>query len=144
MSKFCPECGKEQISQNAEICPNCGVRIKKNPEKSSGIAAISSFVFAGLGQVYNGDFGRGFLILVGTVIGSMFYFIPGLFVWAYGIYDAYTTAKRMNAGEIPYQETNALHMILFVVLWFVGIAVFFILAAIVAAFVFGMSGSTYY
>ena len=42
----------------------------------------------------------------------------------------------MNAGEIPYKETNALHMVLFVVLWFFGVGVFFAITAIVAAFVF--------
>jgi len=141
---FCPECGKELISPNAEICPNCGVRIKKNPEKSPGIAALCSLIFTGLGQVYNGDVGRGFLILVGSVIGSLFFFIPGVIVAIYGIYDAYVTAKRMNAGEIPYKETNALHMILFVVLWFFGIIISFVMLAVISAFVFGMAGTTSY
>ncbi|MDD3621698.1 MAG: zinc ribbon domain-containing protein [Methanofollis sp.] len=141
MAKFCPECGNELISPNAEICPKCGVRIKENPEKSPGIAALCSLIFTGLGQVYNGNFGRGFLILVGTMIGSLFYVIPGLIVAIYGIYDAYSTAKQMNAGEIPYKETNALHMILFVGLWIMGIVAFVIVAAIVGAFVFGMSGT---
>lgn len=144
MAKFCPECGNELISPNAEVCPKCGVRIKKNPEKSPGIAALCSLIFTGLGQVYNGNFGRGFLILVGTMIGSLFCFIPGLIVAIYGIYDAYSTAKRMNAGEIPYKETNALHMILFVGLWIMGVVAFVILAAIVSAFVFGMSGTPSY
>lgn len=141
MPKFCPECGKELISPDAEICPNCGVRIKKNPEKSPLLAALCSFIFAGLGQVYNGDVTRGVLIFLGTVIGSLFFVIPGLIVWLYGIYDAYVTAKRMNAGEIPYRETNALHMVLFVLIWIVGIIVFVVLAAVVAAFVFGMTGA---
>lgn len=143
MPNFCPECGNELISSKAEICPRCGVRLKTNSEKSPGIAALCSLIFPGLGQVYNGDTGRGILILVGTVIGSLFYFIPGLIVALYGIYDAYTTAKRMNTGEIAYKETNALHMILFVVLWFFGVAVFIVLAAIVAAFTFGMVGAMY-
>jgi TM2 domain-containing membrane protein YozV len=141
LPKFCPECGKELISPDAEICPNCGVRIKKNPEKSPLLAALCSFIFTGLGQVYNGDVNRGFLILIGTVVGSFFFVIPGLIVALYGIYDAYVTAKRMNAGEIPYRETNALHMVLFVILWIVGIVVIVVMAAVVAAFVFGMTGA---
>jgi TM2 domain-containing membrane protein YozV len=144
LSKFCPECGKELISPDAEICPNCGVRIKKNPEKSPLLAALCSFVFAGLGQVYNGDVTRGFLVLIGTVVGTLFFIIPGFIVWLYGVYDAYVTAEKMNKGEIPYRETNTLHMILFVVIWFIGIAFFVFLAAVVAAFVFGISGATYY
>lgn len=27
--KFCPECGKE-VSDNAVVCPNCGVQIKSS------------------------------------------------------------------------------------------------------------------
>ena len=141
MPNFCPECGKELISKNAEICPNCGVRLRGGSGKSPGIAALCSFLFAGLGQVYNGDVGRGFLILIGTIVGSLFFVIPGLAVFVYGIYDAYATAKRMNAGEIPYREANALHMVLFVVLWFVGIAALFVMSVIIAAFVFGMAGA---
>jgi len=136
---FCPECGNELISKNAEICPNCGVRLRGSG-KSPGIAALCSFIFPGLGQVYNGDVGRGFLILLGTIVGLIFFVIPGLAVFIYGIYDAYATAKRMNAGEIPYREANALHMVLFVVLWFVGIAALFVMAAI-AALTFGVAGA---
>ena len=139
MPNFCPECGNELISRNAEICPNCGVRLRGS-EKSPGIAALCSFIFTGLGQVYNGDVGRGFLILLGTIVGSLFFVIPGLAVFVYGIYDAHATAKRMNAGEIPYREANALHMVLFVVLWFIGIAALFVMAAI-AAFTFGVAGA---
>ena len=139
MPNFCPECGNELISKNAEICPNCGVRLRGSG-KSPGIAALCSFIFPGLGQVYNGDVGRGFLILLGTIVGLIFFVIPGLAVFVYGIYDAYATAKRMNAGEIPYREANALHMVLFVVLWFIGIAALLLMAAI-AAFTFGVAGA---
>ncbi|MDK2890176.1 MAG: hypothetical protein PWR21_808 [Methanoculleus sp.] len=139
LPNFCPECGNELISKNAEICPRCGVRLKTNPEKSPVIAALCSIIFTGLGQVYNGYIGRGCVILIGTFIGSLLFVIPGLIVAIYGIYDAYKTAKRMNAGEIPYRATNVLHMILFVVLWVFGVAALFFLAAIVAALVSGAS-----
>jgi hypothetical protein len=32
MPKFCPTCGKPLQFENAEICPNCGVRIKEPPK----------------------------------------------------------------------------------------------------------------
>lgn len=99
LPNFCPECGNELISKNAEICPRCGVRLKTNPEKSPVIAALCSIIFTGLGQVYNGYIGRGFVILLGTFIGSLLFVIPGLLVAIYGIYDAYKTAKRMNARD---------------------------------------------
>ena len=133
LPNFCPECGNELISPKAELCPECGVRLKPDSEKSPGIAALCSFLFTGLGQVYNGNFGRGVLILLGTAVGYLFFIIPGLAVYVYGIYDAYRTATRMNAGEVPYQETNVLHMVLFVVFWFIAIAAFLVLLAVLMA-----------
>jgi len=146
MPKFCPTCGKTLQYENAEICPNCGVRVQGqsaliNGEKSPGIAALLSFVFTGLGQVYNGDFKRGVLFLVGTLIGLCFFVIPGVIIWLYGIYDAYSMAKKMNAGEIPFKETNTMHMILFVVGLIIVVAIIVVLSAVVAAFVFGMAGN---
>lgn len=102
---FCKNCGSE-IDEKAEICPKCGVRVKPVPisteKKSSGIAAIASFFIPGLGQIYNGEIGKGILfiiisfilvILMLVVIGFILY---PLF-WILNIYDAYKTAERLNA-----------------------------------------------
>jgi TM2 domain-containing membrane protein YozV len=148
MQRFCPNCGAELPFQEAEICPKCGVRIKEPPkpkqEKSPGIAAIGSFFFPGTGQVYNGEFGKGLAIFFGTMIGMFIFFIPGIAIWIYGMYDAYTTAKRMNLNEIPYVETNIALIILMIIFEIVvGIIMVVVFAAIIAAFVFGMSGGPY-
>jgi TM2 domain-containing membrane protein YozV/RNA polymerase subunit RPABC4/transcription elongation factor Spt4 len=105
---FCPHCGAA-VDPAAEICPKCGVRIKQAPQpavidrKNPGIAAVLSFLFTGLGQIYNGQIGKGIifvvvgivcLILVVVLIGIILY---PLF-WIYNIYDAYTSAKKINAG----------------------------------------------
>jgi TM2 domain-containing membrane protein YozV len=107
---FCPHCGKP-VDPAAEICPSCGVRIKQAPQpqiteqKNPGIAAVLSFLFTGLGQVYNGQIGKGiafvvlgivFLITIIVLIGLILY---PLF-WIYNIYDANTTAKKINAGVV--------------------------------------------
>jgi len=42
--------------------------------------------------------------------------LPGLIVWIFGWYDAYTTATRMNNQEIPFIPTNTAHMIIFFIL----------------------------
>jgi archaellin len=131
MPNFCPTCGKPLQFENAEICPNCGVRIQGQPaplkgEKSPGIAALLS-IFPGLGQVYNGDLKRGTIFLIGTLLGFLFLFIPGIIIWVYQIYDAYSTAKKMNAGEIPFKEANTTEIIYYFILLMVAIIIFIIL-----------------
>jgi TM2 domain-containing membrane protein YozV len=110
-------CGA-QIDVRAEICPKCGVRVAPPPtapsaspqtvyveKKNEGFAAILSFLFIGLGQIYNGELGKGILMLVtGVVFAVLILVLIGiplyLILWVYGIYDAYNTAKQINAGTI--------------------------------------------
>lgn len=115
-TKFCPNCGAE-IDINAEICPKCGVRVMEAPksaprteyvvrnEKNAGLAAVLSFFIPGLGQIYNGEIGKGLLliilsffaaILIIVLIGMIIYPL----IWIYGIYDAYNTANKINSGVI--------------------------------------------
>lgn len=102
---FCKNCGSE-IADKAEICPKCGVRVKPIPisteKKSSGIAAIASFFIPGLGQIYNGEIGKGFMFIIISIIFFILIFAAiGLILfplfWVYNIYDAYKTAERINA-----------------------------------------------
>ena len=103
---FCSNCG-EEIDAKAEICPKCGVRVKAPPagEKNPGLAAVLSFLIIGLGQIYNGQIGKGIGLIVGMVISAfLFVLLIGIpiyiILWLYSIYDAYNTAKKINAGEI--------------------------------------------
>ena len=122
-TKFCVNCGAV-IDINAEICPKCGVRVAPPPpvmpqqpygyapqpnvnveRKSEGLAAVLSFLFVGLGQIYNGEIGKGItFIILGVVFAFMFLFLIGiplyLILWVYNIDDAYNTAKGINAGHI--------------------------------------------
>ena len=110
-TKFCSNCG-EEIDIDAEICPKCGVRVKaptvgekKVGEKNPVLAAILSFLIVGLGQIYNGQIGKGIVLIICYVISivlcTILIGIPLLVIlWIYGIYDAYNTAKKINAGEL--------------------------------------------
>jgi TM2 domain-containing membrane protein YozV len=109
-------------------------------KKSEGLAAVASFLFSGLGQVYNGSFVRGLCILIGAMIGSLFFFIPGLLIWAYGIYDAYATAKKMNEGLIPFVPHEMSHIIGFIILGIVIVIIYFVI--LVAAFSALMLGAS--
>jgi TM2 domain-containing membrane protein YozV len=163
--KYCPECGKPLANEAANFCDNCGAKLLAAPtitvqppegsgagsstpapepvtlvqpdeEKSTAIAAICSLVIPGLGQVYDGKLERGFLIFFGTIIGFFIFIIPGLCVWAFGIYDAYEIACKMNNKEIPFLPTKTSHLLLFIILAIVTVIVAFVLLALLAFAVF--------
>lgn len=109
-TKFCSNCGAE-IDINAEICPKCGVRVAPPPTpvypteppgaKSPGIALILSLLIPGVGQMYNGEIGKGILILLIAIISIplalvFIGFLTYIAVWIYGMIDAYEGAHRIN------------------------------------------------
>ncbi len=105
--KFCANCGNE-IDEKAEICPKCGVRVKQVPayidKKSSGIAVVLSFFIPGLGQIYNGQIGKGILfIIIGFILALSLIILIGFVLypifWIYNMYDAYKTAERINLEQ---------------------------------------------
>lgn len=72
--------------------------------KSPGLAAVLSFFWPGLGQIYNGQISKGLLFVVlAVVFGWLMMVVIGFLLypvlWVYGIYDAYRTAERINAGR---------------------------------------------
>lgn len=84
--------------QNVEtVTTSSKVKVLKNP----GLAAVASFFFTGLGQIYNGEFGKGLMFFFIQVINVLLMFIFIGFItysvtWGYGIYDAYKSAERLN------------------------------------------------
>ncbi len=105
------------IYARAEICPKCGVRVSPPPappmpsqytnieRKSEGLAAVASFIFVGLGQIYNGQIGKGIMfIILGVFFVFTMIFLIGFplypLFWIYNVYDAYNTDKQINAGLI--------------------------------------------
>jgi TM2 domain-containing membrane protein YozV len=89
--------------------------------KNPGFSALLSLIFAGLGQAYNGQFGRGLLILAGTLAGVLGFAPAGAAVWLYGAYDAYATARRMNEGKIPHHESSIPALLIFAAVWTAGV-----------------------
>lgn len=71
------------------------------PQKNPGIAAVLSFIHAGLGQIYNGQITKGLVLVFVQLMNYLLMFVLIGFVtapilWIYSIYDAYRTAERMN------------------------------------------------
>ncbi len=69
--------------------------------RNPGIAAVLSFFWTGVGQIYNGEIVKGIiLILVQMVNAALMFVLIGFItypiVWIWGMYDAYKVAERMN------------------------------------------------
>ena len=101
-------------------------------EKNPVFAAGLSLLFPGLGQVYNGETGKGVLVLFGVLAGLLVMLIPGVAVWLFGIYDAWATARRMNAGTVPFREARLATVLLFMLVWTAGMFALLALAALAA------------
>ncbi len=73
--------------------------------KNEGLAAVLSVLWTGLGQIYNGQIAKGLVFMVlGIVFAITIIFLIGIILypvfWIYNIYDAYNTAKQINAGTV--------------------------------------------
>jgi hypothetical protein len=51
--------------------------------------------------VYNGESGKGIIIFALTLTGLVLLILPGLMVWLFSAYNAYTVARMINSGEYP-------------------------------------------
>jgi TM2 domain-containing membrane protein YozV len=70
--------------------------------KNPGLAAILSFFYMGLGQIYNGQLSKGIAFIIAYSISWLLMFILIGFIttpilWIYGMYDAYKSAEKINA-----------------------------------------------
>jgi tetratricopeptide (TPR) repeat protein len=130
VSNKCQSCGAylpykdEQSPENQpNLCPECEVKLKDPIQSDSSenqgrtphsyvkkpLTAGLLSIIPGLGQVYNGELGKGILILFGTIVGFLL-IIPGLLIWIFGMYDAYKTAIKMNDGNMPVKEFKGTHI----------------------------------
>jgi len=100
----CNHCGKSICSdclfmdKGQAYCRDCiGAKQggAKKEERSPVLAAVLSFIIAGLGQFYNGQVGKGIIIFLTSLL-----VVP----WVIGIFDAYNTAKKINRGEIAVKK----------------------------------------
>lgn len=112
-TNYCTSCG-EPIKRRVEICPECGVRVRRSADatrKDPGIAAVISLIIPGAGQLYNEQFARGAVIfgsyalywmftfvLMFILIGFLFMLLAPFF-HLFAAWDAYTQAKQLNRGE---------------------------------------------
>ncbi|AKB75149.1 hypothetical protein MSLAZ_1888 [Methanosarcina lacustris Z-7289] len=77
------------------------------PGKNPGFAAVLSFFIPGLGQIYNGQIMKGIVfIILASVFGFLTVVLIGYILyplfWVYNLYDAYNTAREINARHGGY------------------------------------------
>ena len=155
MQNYCQNCGKLLPKEPASFCPNCGTAVNQQKETSQTenefekilsskdpfLAALLSFLFPGLGQVYNGQFNRGLLVqlifLLSIICGSslwIFILIP-LAVWILGMYDAYNEADKMRKGAVQLKNPTVKEALVFILWPFLIIGMLAFLALIFAFFI---------
>lgn len=127
---ICPECGNPLPEGMTGLCPDCRAWKESAlppPQKNVHAAVVLSFFFPGFGQVYNGQYKKGILVLVATIFGFYIFLVPGIVILGAGVYDAYRTARRQNLGLIPHGEMHFYHVVLyaalFIIVWFAAISV---------------------
>lgn len=141
MAKVCETCGEPLRSEGVEYCQSCGASVPGSylrRDKNPWTAFFLSVFFDGAGQVYNGQLAKGLAVLFGVLAGLFLFIVPGVIVWLYGIYDAHRTARRMNAGEIPFREIRRRDMVVFLAIWLVALMLLFIFAAALGSSLFGL------
>jgi TM2 domain-containing membrane protein YozV len=164
----CPACG-EPTREEDRFCENCGAVLTQAPppppppppppapqapapapsfqapsqnKKNPLLAVAASFLLVGSGQVYNGQHIKGLILFFIGLFGS-FLIVPALIAWVYAWADAYRTAKRMNAGEIPYQDYTNRGILIYIVGIVAMIVAYNVLIVMIAEFFYQMEDFYY-
>lgn len=69
--------------------------------RNPGLAAVLSFFYMGLGQIYNGQIAKGIAFIIFYSISWVLWLvIIGIFItpilWVWGMIDAYKSAEKLN------------------------------------------------
>ncbi len=114
--QFCPGCGRAAGTGSTSLAPTAGTAVAPGiqappqqqvvvvkSQKNPGVAAVLSFFWAGLGQIYNGEIGKGIIFLICYLVSALLMlafigFITTPILWIYGMVDAYKTAEKLNAA----------------------------------------------
>ncbi len=117
----CKSCVEKLASAPPEAAPVTAAAAPAPGRKEPIFAIILSFLFPGLGQVYNGQVKKGVILIIVYIVlwigvfvvylgGSLVtmgvgalccmpIFIVPLIEWLYGMYDGYSVANKINRGE---------------------------------------------
>ena len=69
----------------------------KVEQKNATLALVLSLLFPGVGQIYNGQVGKGIGMMAGALFGGLITFgLAALGFWIWSMIDAYQTANKLN------------------------------------------------
>lgn len=131
----CDACGKAICGvcrsefNSRPYCPGCGVgRANQLP----AIAGLFSLFAPGLGQVYNGQFGKAV---------AVFFLAPFVIPWIWGVFDAVKEATSIRSGAVEARTIPTGPLLLALKIVFIPIALFYIfLVAVIGAAIAGVVG----
>ena len=108
--------------------------------RSPGIAGVLSFLCCGLGQLYNGETLKGIGLFLGAIVASIIFNILGFIVVCYSIFDAFSTAKKINGRQVPFTGKSALFWPVVILYILLIIATILLLMGLVAGGLGGFGG----
>nr|WP_323778996.1 DUF4339 domain-containing protein [Amylibacter sp.] len=97
--------GAQVVTVNNTIAAPPAFFGEKPVSKSPFVAAILSLFIVGVGQIYNGEVGKGFLMMFGCILLWAVFLGWIINIWA--ILDAYSVADRKQKAYEQWMEANA-------------------------------------
>lgn len=97
--------GAQVVTVNNTIAAQPAYIGERPVDKSPFIAAVLSLLIVGIGQMYNGEVGKGILMLIGCVVLWTVFLGWIINIWA--IIDAYIVANRKHEAYERWMEANA-------------------------------------
>lgn len=97
--------GAQIVTVNNTIAVPMGYLGERPVDKSPFVAAILSLLIVGVGQMYNGEVGKGFLMLIGCLL--LWAAMMGWIINIWSIIDAYVVASRKKDAYVRWMEANA-------------------------------------
>ena len=101
---YCQDCADELVQENNNMEQKTN-HTSQTEIKSPVLALVLSVIIPGLGHFYIGKVEKGVILLVSAII-SGFLILIGIgvilyiIVLIYAVYDSFTTAEKINRGEI--------------------------------------------
>jgi TM2 domain-containing membrane protein YozV len=120
LSKFFMPAAKTQPAKQASITAGDGAQVvtvnniigvqpsyygERPVDKTAWVAAILSLLFVGIGQMYNGEVGKGFLMMLGCIL--LWTVMLGWIVNIWSIIDAYSVANRKHEAYESWMQANS-------------------------------------